>query len=184
MSSQLPPQPPSTSDKASTRKMGIGMMAVAWALVFLMMIVFFDDLLGKQHNPNQHPDSLTGDSGVIEVVLTPNQQHHYVVNGMINGKKITFLLDTGATDVVIPAALAKQLTLKQGAKQLASTANGTVTVYNTQLDTLSIGNITLDNIRASINPGMQQNVVLLGMSALKQIEFAQRGEQLILRQYP
>jgi len=38
-------------------------------------------------------------------------------------------------------------------------------------------------VRASINPAMHESMVLLGMSALRQIEFNQRGSQLTLRQH-
>jgi aspartyl protease family protein len=58
-----------------------------------------------------------------------------------------------------------------------------VTVFDTQLDQLSIGDITLKNVNASINPSMDMGEILLGMSALKEIEFTQRGDQLTLKQY-
>ena len=51
----------------------------------------------------------------------------------------------------------------------------------TEINKLSIGQITLYNVDANINPGMQSGHVLLGMSALKQLEFTQRGNTLILR---
>jgi aspartyl protease family protein len=45
-----------------------------------------------------------------------------------------------------------------------------------------IGDIKLTNVSAHINPSMDFDEILLGMSALKQIEFTQRGDTLILRQ--
>ena len=158
------------------------MFILAWLVFFALLFMFFDDWLGEQLNPNQLPHSTTNQTGATEVVLMPNRQHHYVANGFINNHKVVFLLDTGATDVVIPISIANRIGLKGGRKQLASTANGTVTVASTELESVQIGGIQLHNIRASINPGMQQEVVLLGMSALRQIEFAQRGDALILRQ--
>jgi len=47
-----------------------------------------------------------------------------------------------------------------------------------------IGAIVLRGVRASINPAMQGNTVLLGMSALQHIEFTQRGDSLTLRYIP
>ena len=41
-----------------------------------------------------------------------------MVNGKINGERVTFLLDTGATDVVIPESTARELRLKFGRKVL------------------------------------------------------------------
>ena len=163
------------------KKMGFTMFILAWVVLFGLMAMFFDDWLGNQHNPNQNPVTNTT-AAIREVILLPNRQHHYVVNGSINNTRVVFLLDTGATDVVVPQKLARKLGLKAGQKQYANTANGTIVVYNTQLDSVKIGDIHLRDIRASINPSMGEDVVLLGMSALRQIEFSQQGDTLILRQ--
>ena len=164
------------------RKMGVIMFAMAWGVLFILLVMFFDDWLSDKHNPNQRPASESNAAGQIEVVLQANRQHHYVVNGLINGRDVVFLLDTGATDVVIPQLIAEKIGLKAGRKNFAKTANGSVTVYSTQLDSITIGEIELNNIKASINPAMDIEAVLLGMSALRQIEFTQRGNTLILRQ--
>ena len=174
---------PEDKEASNPRKMGLTMFVLAWGVLFIMGIVFFDDLLADQRNPNRSPDSRTTSEGTKEVTLQSNRQHHYIANGLINGHKTVFLLDTGATDVVIPQSLANKIGLKALGKQQAYTANGRVTVYKTKLDTLQLGDIKLQGINASINPAMDKEVVLLGMSALKQIEFTQRGETLILRQY-
>ncbi|MBL4828210.1 MAG: TIGR02281 family clan AA aspartic protease [Spongiibacteraceae bacterium] len=163
------------------RKMGMTMFILAWGVLLVLLAFFFDDWLGKQQNPNQTPSS-SNKGGTIEVILLPNQRHHYIVNGMINDHPVVFLLDTGASDVVIPQQLAKKIGLQRGPKHYASTANGTISVYHTQLDKVQIGEITLRDIKASINPSMDESVVLLGMSALRKVEFAQRGDTLILRQ--
>jgi aspartyl protease family protein len=51
------------------------------------------------------------------------------------------------------------------------------------LDQVGVGGIVLHDVHAGITPGLQMDQVLLGMSFLKHIEFTQRGERLILRQY-
>jgi aspartyl protease family protein len=50
------------------------------------------------------------------------------------------------------------------------------------VETVSLGDIQLHNIRASINPYAPDDDVLLGMSFLKELEMVQRGDVLILRQ--
>jgi aspartyl protease family protein len=95
---------------------------------------------------------------------------------------VVFLLDTGATQVSIPAHIAEELQLTGSRESLVNTANGTTTVYQTKLQQLSIGNIYLYDVSAHINPSMQSNQILLGMSALKRVEFSQVGKQLILRE--
>jgi aspartyl protease family protein len=64
-----------------------------------------------------------------------------------------------------------------------NTANGRATGYRTRLDELTLGEIRLHNVRALITSGMDGDEVLLGMSALKQLEFTQRAGTLVLRHY-
>lgn len=156
------------------------MLILAWTSAFALLIYVFSDLLEQQINPNSQPVSETA-GGQITVQLAQNKQGHYVVTGAINDIPVVFLVDTGATDVAIPANLAAELGLVKGRPGLANTANGTVTVYDTRVNKLSIGQITLYNVDANINPGMQSGHILLGMSALKQLEFTQRDNTLILR---
>lgn len=164
-----------------TSKIGQGMFAIALILGIAMMTMFFGGALEQQHNPNQNPESAMNTESV-EINLKRNRQGHYVVTGSINNRPVEFFLDTGATDVVVPAAMADKLLLKRGRPRPAMTANGTVTVYETSIDQLKIGEIVLYNVRASINPGMAPPSILLGMSALGQVGFVQAGDSLTLRQ--
>jgi aspartyl protease family protein len=93
------------------------------------------------------------------------------------------MLDTGASDIIIPASLANHLNLKRGSPVVYRTANGTITAYATRLLRVELGSIVLENLHASINPHMDEKDVLLGMSFLKHLEFNQQGEYLTLRQY-
>jgi len=172
------------SSRHSGRKVGQGMLVAAFALGLLALTFFFDGVLQNQANPNQNPSSREINGGIKEVVLEQNRQGHYIAAGRVNNVPVTFLLDTGATDVAIPDAIASTANLQRGYSGRAVTANGTITVYATQVNELSIGNILLHDIDASITPSMGGDTILLGMSALRQIEFTQRGSTLTLRQYP
>jgi aspartyl protease family protein len=165
----------------SSRKAGIGMLTIAWGMIFGLLGLFFNEVLEQHNNPNSLPLSRT-EPHYTEVELLPNRQYHYVVNGHINQQEVVFLLDTGATDVVIPATVAQQLGLNQGSKRYATTANGTIAVYHTPIEHLAIGDIELHQLTASINPAMEGSVILLGMSALSRIEFSQQADRLVLRQ--
>lgn len=166
----------------STNKIAKIFVWVAWIIALALLMFFFQDTLDKQFNPNSQPEMRLTNSGKAEVVLAQNRQGHYVARGTINEMGVTFLLDTGATQVSIPAHIAKTLNLSEQGNYRVQTANGTVTVYKTTLDQLSIGNILLYNVAAHINPAMQADEILLGMSALKQVDFHQTGKQLILRE--
>lgn len=157
------------------------MLVLAWGAGLLLATHFFGNWEDSRRNPNQMPQSVHGD-GFVEVSLASSRQGHYVVNGQIDGHDVTFLLDTGATQVAIPSAVAEQLGLQRGAPIIISTANGRATGHRTRLDSLRLGDIELRDVAALIAPGMDGDEVLLGMSALKQLEFSQKGGTLVLRQ--
>ncbi|MBQ0742404.1 MAG: TIGR02281 family clan AA aspartic protease [Pseudomonas sp.] len=171
------------SESPSTQRMGKVMMILAWVIGLLLAVQWFSGVEERKRNPNQIPESMmSGDA--IEVRLLANRQGHYLLNGQINGQEVTFLLDTGASFVAIPAAVAQRLQLPQGRRFQVSTANGTADSYATTIDRLDLGDIHLRDIDAGIVPGMGGDDILLGMSALQQLEFSQQGGELILRQYP
>lgn len=150
---------------------------VASLLVLGMFYLYFENSLQARTNPNRQLQITAGS----DLVLKRSADGHYVFPGTINGQPVTFLLDTGATLVSVPAGLAGELGLKAGAYQQSITANGAVATRATRLDALAFGPFTLGGVPASINPGMAGDQVLLGMSVLKHLEFTQRGDVLILR---
>lgn len=158
------------------------MTAIALIIGMVLMTSFFGGVEQRQRNPNLDPQSQVFDTSV-EVPLQRNRQGHYLVKGGINGTEVEFLLDTGATDVVVPEPIARKLGLSYGQQGRAMTANGSVIIYQTRIAKLTIGEITLYDIDASINPSMSSVGILLGMSALGRIEFSQRGNTLTLKQH-
>lgn len=163
-------------------RLGKGMILAGWILALTLLTYAFSQWLEKRQNPNSRPHSMS-EAGINQVVLERNFQHHYVASGTINGVPVTFLVDTGATTVSVPAHLAEKLRLVPGAPQMASTANGVVETRATRIDELRLGSIILRDVRASLNPGMRDQEILLGMSALKNIEFTHRDGVLTLKQY-
>lgn len=154
----------------------------AWLLGFLLMALAFSKILDRQNNPNQSVATLQ--SGEFqEVLLTRNRSGHYVFDGEINHRKVTFLVDTGATTTAIPGSMQRSLGLEAGPPISVSTANGITTAYLTRLDQLAIGAIEMYDVNASIIAGMGVDEVLLGMNVLKHFELVQRGDQLIIRRY-
>ncbi|QYZ67983.1 MAG: aspartyl protease [Gammaproteobacteria bacterium (ex Lamellibrachia satsuma)] len=158
------------------------MIFAAWALLLGLLAMFFSNLLEQQYNPNRDLLSISTEAGPKEIVLLRNRAGHYVAPGSINGTPVIFLLDTGATNVAVPALLAERLALKRGAQSISLTANGRVNTWLTRLDQVQLGSIIRQDVRATIMPGMGGDEVLLGMSFLKHLELVQKGKTLILRQ--
>lgn len=153
------------------------MALVASLLVLGLFYLYFENGLQARNNPNRQLQIAPG----TELVLKRNSDGHYVFPGTINGQRVSFLLDTGATLVSVPAHLSGELCLKPGAYQQSVTANGTVTTRATRVEALAFGPFNLRGVPASLNPGMVDDEVLLGMSVLKHLEFTQRGDTLVLR---
>lgn len=89
-----------------------------------------------------------------------------VVNVLLDGSVTApFLVDTGATDVLIPAKLAKRLGIEPGPETRSKnyrTANGVVTQATVMLRSVDLGGAVVENVPASISPSLE--IGLLGLS--------------------
>lgn len=156
-----------------------GKLFLIWAAILAALMLSIKYWGGAILNPNT-TIATTQVDGRQQIVLDRDRQGHYLASGYINGEPVRFFVDTGATAVAIPLAVANRLNLTQGYEYKVHTANGTAIAYHTSLATVSLGGITLNNIQGSITPGMDGEEILLGMSFLKHLDFAQRSGKLIL----
>lgn len=170
-----------TVESDNTRSLGKGMMLIAWIMAIGLLTLVLGEWENNQQNPNQEPNSFSDHSGA-EVTLKRNRMGHYLATGSINNQSAVFLLDTGATFVAIPGSLQKKYGLLAGSSHLTNTANGTARAYTTTIAVLTIGEIELRDVDASIVPNMEGDEILLGMSVLKKLEFSQSGKTMTLRQ--
>ena len=153
----------------------------AWIALLGVLYFWFAGILERQQNPNMQVHSYReGNRAVVE--LQQNRSGMYVANGQINGQNVTFMLDTGATQVAIPQHIAEQLSLPRGTPVMVRTANGTARAYTTQIDELHLGDIYLTQVPGTIVPGYESEQILLGMSALSTLEFNQQNRVLTLYQ--
>ena len=157
------------------------MIVSVWILLLAFGSYFAQKWLDKR-NRGQIPANISGPDGRLSVELQADQLGHYVVIAEVNGQPVTFLVDTGASGVSIPGDIASNLGLEPGLTYPVSTANGIINVRSTHLARLSIGKISLDNVRASINPAMDGDVGLLGMTFLRHFELVQRDGYLTIRE--
>lgn len=164
----------------STKPIGTTMYLIAIVAFIALMAWLFSAQIDDYRNPNTDPDARVSEQGTAQVILQRNRAGHYVASGELNGVAVEFMLDTGATDVAVSADVARRAGLRAGPAMIANTANGSATVYKTQIDSIRLGAIVEYGIRASIVPNLDEIEVLLGMSFLQRLDFAQRGDTLII----
>jgi aspartyl protease family protein len=115
-------------------------------------------------------------------VLTADARGHYITSGTINGNDVRFLVDTGATSIVLsrPEATRLGINYLQGTRAYSQTANGVAAAYRVKLDTVQLGDIRIHNVDAIVMEGEQLPVVLLGMSFLNRTDMTRDGTSLVL----
>ncbi|MBJ3761717.1 TIGR02281 family clan AA aspartic protease [Maribius pontilimi] len=138
--------------------------AAIWALIFFGAIAAFA-LWGDVGDRVMTRQSVAID-GSIEVPRRFDGHYHMTLG--VNGTPIEFIVDTGATDMVLSRRDATRAGIDpDGLAYLgqAQTANGTVPLARVVLDEVSLGGVTERNVRASVNGG-DMDGSLLGMSYL------------------
>ena len=122
--------------------------------------------------------------GNLEYVVQPGAGGHYVVVAAVNGAPVTFLVDTGASDIVLTMADAERLGLQPAAlrfTQRFATANGEVRGAPVILREIRVGEFSLFDVPASVNEAPLR-VSLLGMSFLRQLDgYGVENGRLVLR---
>lgn len=154
-------------DNYPEKKIAGKMFFAMWLVLLALLSYMFNIIIDRQNNPNTNPVSTQLSEDIKQITLQRNRYGHYVTSGTINHHEVVFMLDTGATDVSIPEKVARKIGLQKGHAMTYSTANGNATMYSTQIDSISIENIELKNIRATINPNTDDSMILLGMSFFK-----------------
>lgn len=134
-----------------------------------------------ENGPGAGTVSSVDSNGSAMVVLEQDRSGHYLAEGQINGQPVTFLVDTGATDVALPESKARALGLEFGPRVRVMTAAGPATAWVTRLDEVTIGGLRRKNVRASITAG-EFNGILLGMSFLKHYNLQQQDGRLMIRE--
>jgi aspartyl protease family protein len=120
-------------------------------------------------------------SGANEIVLTAGSGGHFTTDGQINGKAVSFLVDTGATSIALGQADADRLGIsyKNAPRQFAGTANGRIPVNLVTLSSVRVGSVEIANVEAVIMPTAMDRV-LLGNSFLSRFQMKRDNDTLRL----
>ena len=127
------------------------------------------------------PVSVGSRTGGRRVVLMADARGHFINTGMINGTRMQYMVDTGASTVAIgkPDADRMGLQYTKGQAVQMSTANGVAQGWLIRLDSVRIGDVEVYGVEAVVTPqGMPY--VLLGNSLLGAFQMTRTNDQLVL----
>jgi aspartyl protease family protein len=118
-----------------------------------------------------------------EVQIWRNTQGMYATTGSINGLPVSFLVDTGATQVAMNAAQARYLGIDYrvtGEPAAITTASRVERAWAVTLDSVKVGEIEVRNVEGVVLEGAQPPTILLGMSFLRRLDMTNDGRLLTL----
>ena len=180
--------------------------AVRYLVVAAMAAALFAVLLGREwasvgvtaghavgHEPSQRARRTAperdeagddGDGGDLEQVVRAGSNGHFLVEAVVNGVPVDFMIDTGASHVVLTLEDAERIGFTGNNlrfTQKFESANGTVRAAPVELRELRIGQLQLFDLEASVNGGPLP-ISLLGMSFLQRLRsYEVARDRLVLR---
>lgn len=125
-------------------------------------------------------------SGGRTVVIPRDKNGHFQVNARVDGRRMNFMVDTGASVIALTATDAGRLGLRPTARDFTAqvkTANGIVRAAPTELDRVEIDGVTVRHVAALIIPDAALSENLLGLSFLSKLRrFEYSNGKLVLEQ--
>jgi aspartyl protease family protein len=120
------------------------------------------------------------------VVIAPSRGGHFRITGRIDGRRIDFMVDTGASVIALKPEDAAILGIRPAEHDysaLVRTANGAIRVAPVELDTVEIEDLEVRNVAAVVLPAGVANENLLGLSFLRRLRrFEYADGKLVLEQ--
>ena len=158
-------------------------MVLAWIAIFgggFVLFTFRDDLgyVGQRLRAEA-----TGQPVIQgrEIRIPMSIDGHFWVDGLVNGKNVKFLVDSGATMTTVDraTAVAAGVAIDPNRTQLVRTGNGMIRVSRGRAESLEVGNIERRDIAVQISESDNLNV--LGMNFLSSLDrWGVEGRWLVL----
>ena len=143
--------------------------ALIWVLIFLAVVIIFGfkEQLQTQLFPSQGV-MISDDT----ISLTRARDGHFYADMLANGVSVEFVIDTGASDIVLATQDAERVGISLDRLMylgVAQTANGEVRTAQATLDTLEFSGMNNRNVRVYVSEG-QMGISLLGMAYLRRFD--------------
>ena len=152
---------------------------LAWGMIFIGLMAGYG--LWNDVKNSGFARQTIGEAGELIVPRSPDG--HYYLTLTINGTDISFVADTGATNIVLSPDDAAAVGIEVqdlNFMHSAETANGTVDIARTRLDSVILGPFADRDVIAWVN-GAAMEGSLLGMDYLGMFEIQMAGDRMVLR---
>jgi aspartyl protease family protein len=180
-------------DKRFLLPMRSALVIAAVAIAAALLVPRFLSNLGPASAPASPQPELAvtaqqpvTDARLRSVVIPRDGRGHFDVDGRVNGRRVGFMVDTGASVVALTASDAARLGIHPSHNAFVAevkTANGTVHAAPALLDVVAIGNLEIRDVAALVLPDGALSDNLLGLSFLSRLRrFEYSGGKLVLEQ--
>jgi len=159
-----------------------------WIIIFVIILILSvltykrQNAIAKTSNFKYvKPLSYRDQMNRMTVEIPSDDAGHYYIDCLVNNIPVRFLIDTGASSVSIPEAIAKICKLPKGQTIRCETANGFTYGWESICKEIIFGNIRLNNTETVILPNNSKpSKPLLGMSALSKVDIQIIGSNKML----
>ncbi len=163
--------------------------ALAWVAIAMVLLVGYSYRFELGAISDRVLGELLPHRGVAfgerAIALRAGNDGHFRVEALVDGRPVRFLVDTGATNIVLSRDDATRLGYDADRLRYTlrmETANGTVRAAPIRLDSVEIGPLRLDDLPAIVNEAEMSGSSLLGIGFLGRLEsYEVRGGELVLR---
>jgi len=127
-----------------------------------------------------------GQSGLRSLSIPPDARGHFQTEGRIDGQRIGFMVDTGASMIALNETSAARFGLRPSRgdyNATVTTANGTIKAARTRLAMVDIGGLVVRDVDAMVLPDEALSENLLGLSFLSKLKrFEYANGKMVLEQ--
>jgi aspartyl protease family protein len=124
-------------------------------------------------------------SNTPAIAIRRGQNGHFETDAVLDGRRMSFLIDTGATVIALRESDAARLGIHPGQRDYSmkiSTANGVTLAAPVEINRVEVGDVTVRNVAALVLPDQALAQNLLGMSFLSRVHWQYESNRLVLQQ--
>ncbi|WP_249158841.1 TIGR02281 family clan AA aspartic protease [Bradyrhizobium tropiciagri] len=132
------------------------------------------------------PALTVAQAGARTLSIPRDPRGHFATDGRIDGQRVEFMIDTGASVVALNETSAARFGVRPTPNDYnarVSTANGTVKAARTRIAMIQLGDLTVRDVEALVLPDEALSENLLGLSFLSKLKrFEYANGKLVLEQ--